>query len=201
MFCKMRLPLASFLLGLLIISSCRETKSFEDLESFTEILEEKDTLSKPSEKFTQEDQENIQRLIGLTLKDQYKEDIELGIVDSLSRKYKYVQVDINEDSNKEILVGLTGPYFCGSGGCTFLLLNYHGDIITQFSVVRMPVYLDTEKSNGWNNLIVFSGGENRLVKFDGNSYPSNPSTQEIFSGDLEKLEKLMDWESLETFSF
>lgn len=196
----MRLPLASILL-ILLISSCRETKSFEDLTVVTEILEEGDTLSEVPEKFTQEDQENIQRLIGLTLKDQYNEDIELGIVDSLSRKYKYVQLDLNDDSNKEILIGLTGPYFCGSGGCTFLLLNYHGDIITQFSVVRMPVYLDTEKSNGWNNLIVYSGGENRHVKFDGNTYPSNPSTQEIFTGDLEKLEKIMDWDSLETFSY
>lgn len=196
----MRLPLASILL-VILISSCRETKSFEDLTVVTEILEEGDTLTEAPEKFTQEDQENIQRLIGLTLTDQFKEDIDLGIVDSLSRKYKYVQVDLNDDSNKEILVGLTGPYFCGSGGCTFLLLSHHGDIITQFSVTRMPVYLDTEKSNGWNNLIVYSGGDNRLVKFDGNSYPSNPSTLDAYSGDLDLLKKLMDWDSLETFSY
>lgn len=196
----MRLPLASILL-VILISSCRETKSFEDLTVVTEILEDGDTLTEAPEKFTQEDQENIQRLIGLTLTDQFKEDIDLGIVDSLSRKYKYVQVDLNDDSNKEILVGLTGPYFCGSGGCTFLLFSHHGDIITQFSVTRMPVYLDTEKSNGWNNLIVYSGGDNRLVKFDGNSYPSNPSTLDAYSGDLNLLKKLMDWDSLETFSY
>lgn len=197
----MRLPLLPILLVIFSISSCRETKSLEDLKVVTEILEEGDTISESEKKYTQNDQENVQRLIGLTLLDQFKEDIDIGIIDSLSRKYKYVQVDLNEDSRKEILVGLTGPYFCGSGGCTFLLLSNHGDIITQFSVVRMPVYLDTESMKGWRNLIVYSGGDNRVVKFDGTSYPSNPSTLETFSGDLEKLEKIMDWESLQTFTY
>ena len=77
-----------------------------------------------------------QRLIGFTLMDQFKEDIDLGIVDSLSRKYKFVQVDLNDDSNREIWVGLTGPDICRSGGCTFLLLSHHGDIIPQFSVSK-----------------------------------------------------------------
>lgn len=196
----MNRPIISFLLIFLFLSACRETKSLEDLQSITEILEE-DTLSPSPKPYTQDDQENIQRLIRLTLLDSYKEDIELGIVDSLSRRYNYVQVDLNNDTKKEILVGLIGPYFCGSGGCTVLLLTNHGDIITQFSVVKYPINIDTESTNGWSNLILHSGGEDRIVKFDGTSYPANPSTLEVYSGNMEDLEILLDWDIQEIYTF
>jgi hypothetical protein len=37
--------------------------------------------------------------------------------------------------------------------------------------------IDTDKSSGWKNLFIKSGGKNRIVKFDGKKYPSNPSLQ------------------------
>lgn len=196
----MRHPIISIVIILIFFSSCRETKSLEELESVAEILT-KDSVKLHPEPYTQDDQENIRRLIELTLLEAFKEDIGLGIVDSLSRQYNYVQVDLNSDTKKEILVGLIGPYFCGSGGCTVLLLTNHGDIITQFSVVKYPINLDTESTNGWSNLILHSGGEDRIVKFDGITYPANPSMQEVYSGNVENLIKILDWEKLEGFKF
>lgn len=196
----MNRPVISLLVIFLLIISCRETKSLEELESVAEILS-KDSVKVPPKPYTQDDQENIRRLIELTLLDAFKEDIELGIVDSLSRQYNYVQVDLNRDTKNEILVGLIGPYFCGSGGCTVLLLTNHGDIITQFSVVKYPINLDTESTNGWNNLILHSGGEDRIVKFDGISYPANPSMQEVYSGNIENLEILLDWDLQPTYNY
>ena len=177
--------------------SCSPPHSKEESKSEITVS---DTIA-ATESFTQNDQENITRLIRFTLTDLFKEDIEKGFLDSLSRQFKYSQVDLNEDGSLEILVGLTGPYFCGSGGCTVLLLTNHGDMITRFSVVKYPAYLGQESSNGWKNLILFSGGKNRTVQYNGTTYPSNPSTLEVYSGNVDNLFKVLDWENLEGFNF
>ena len=143
---------------------------------------------------------NTVRLIQLTLQDMHKEDISKNLIDSFSRQFKFSEYDLNNDGKKEILVGLTGPYFCGSGGCTIYLLTYQGDVITKFSVVRYPVYVDTTSTKGWKDLILYSGGENRCVKWNGRTYPSNPSTLPKAKGKTLQT-KLLDWERLKSFNF
>jgi hypothetical protein len=114
-------------------------------------------------------------LVRLTITDLFKDDLAKNIIDDYSKKFIFFEYDLNEDGNKEILVGFTGPYFCGSGGCTQLLLDNQGNVITTFSVSDYPVIIDTHKTNGWKDLFIYSGGKNRIVKFDGKKYPSNPS--------------------------
>lgn len=104
-----------------------------------------------------------------------EEDLKLGIVDSLSRKFIFFEYDLDDDGKKEIFVGLTGPYFCGSGGCTQFILNDRGEVITKFTVSDYPVVISRDRTKGWNDLYILSGNEYHLVKFEGNSYPSNPS--------------------------
>ncbi|MCS5490856.1 hypothetical protein [Algoriphagus limi] len=183
----------------LVAFGCRPLTEKEQLLENLRVLEEDFEGSMEADSVALEDKNNIQSLIQLTLLDQFKEELEW--IDSLGRTYNYAQVDLNEDGNLEILVGMTGPFFCGSGGCTLLLLTDQGDIITQFSVVKYPVFVDNESSNGWKNLILYSGGENRVVQFNGETYPSNPSTLPVFERDVENLEKLLDWEISETYSF
>jgi hypothetical protein len=144
---------------------------------------------------------NTVRLIQLTLQDLHKEDISNELIDSFSRQFKYSQYDLNNDGEQEILVGLTGPFFCGSGGCTIYLLTHHGDVITKFSVVRYPLYVDTFSTKGWRNLIFYSGGANRLVQWNGKSYPSNPSTLQKVKKDVAEMTKLLDWELTPAFKF
>jgi len=115
-------------------------------------------------------------LIRLTLKDLYKDDLAKNFIDDNSKKFIFFEYDLNEDGKKEILVGLTGGYFCGTGGCTQLLLDDQGNVITQFSVSGNPVVIDTNKTNGWKDLFIYSGSKYRIVKFNGKTYPSNPST-------------------------
>jgi hypothetical protein len=103
------------------------------------------------------------------------EDLKLGIVDSLSRRFIFLEYDLNGDNTKEIFVGLTGPYFCGSGGCTQYILKDNGDVLTKFTVSDYPVVVAPDKTNGWSDLYIQSGGDYRVVKFDGKTYPSNPS--------------------------
>nr|WP_314896836.1 hypothetical protein [uncultured Flavobacterium sp.] len=119
-------------------------------------------------------------LVRLTLKNIFKEDLEKKWINETSRKFIFFEYDLNHDGKKEILVGLTGSYFCGSGGCTQYILDNQGYVISKFTVADTPVIIDTHKSNGWYDLIIYSGGKNHLVKFNGKKYPSNPSMQPEF---------------------
>jgi hypothetical protein len=85
------------------------------------------------------------------------------------------KIDLNGDGKDEYFVRLMGSYFCGSGGCTFLLLDRYSEIITKFTVMRPPIYVSVEKENGWRKLMVESEGKYKELVFDGKSYPSNPS--------------------------
>ena len=116
-------------------------------------------------------------IVRLSLQYLYKEDLSKNIIDDYSKRFIFFEYDLNDDGKKEILVGLTGSYFCGSGGCTQYILDNQGAIISKFTVANYPVVIDTQKSSGWKNLFIQSGHKNRIVKFDGKKYPSNPSLQ------------------------
>ena len=114
-------------------------------------------------------------LVRLALKDELKADMDKDIIPESSRKFIFFEYDLNDDGKKEIFVGLTGPYFCGSGGCTQYLLDNQGNLITRFTVSGYPVVIDNNKTNGYKDLFIHSGGKDRIVKYDGKNYPSNPS--------------------------
>jgi hypothetical protein len=116
-------------------------------------------------------------IVRTTLRNIFKEDLSKNSIDDYSKRFIFFEYDLNDDGKKEILVGLTGPYFCGSGGCTQYILGNQGAVISRFTVADYPIVIDTEKSFGWKNLFIPSGGKNRIVKFDGEKYPSNPSLQ------------------------
>jgi hypothetical protein len=144
------------------------------------------------------------QLVTQSLKTMYKKDLETNLIDSFSRTFTIFEYDLNEDGKKEIFVSHTGPYFCGSGGCTITLLSPDGNKITQFTVSRTPVIVSRERSNGWNDLLLESAGKLHLLQFNGKTYPSNPSTAPVFNmipGD--GLPRLLDTEreAYPTFSF
>lgn len=91
------------------------------------------------------------------------------------KRFQFYEADLNGDGNKEIFVRFMGPYFCGSGGCTFLLLDKYAEIITKFTVTRAPIYIEQEKRNGWSFLLVKDSGVFKELVFENGSYPNNPS--------------------------
>ena len=91
------------------------------------------------------------------------------------RRFQFYEVDLNDDGSKEIFVRFMGPYFCGSGGCTFLLLDNYGEIITRFTVTRAPLFIEKEKRNGWSLLLVKDSGVFKELVFENGTYPANPS--------------------------
>lgn len=124
--------------------------------------------------------EAVQLVTGV-LQKMYAADLAKNLIDSFSRSFSLFEFDINGDEKKEIWVAHTGPYFCGTGGCTLLLLNPEGQAITTFTVSETPVVIATESNNGWRNIFISHGGKYRLLKYDGKSYPSNPSLIEASS--------------------
>lgn len=168
-----------------LISSCK-TKSSEDIKVIGEVLDSLSTSKSGMDPDTTDQIPPDQYLIDAVstetatlvrnrLTQLIAEDLKIGIVDSLSRKFIFFEYDLNADGSKEIFVGLTGPYFCGSGGCTQFILNAQGEVITQFTVSDYPVVISTDRSNGWNDLLILSDGSYHTVKFDGKTYPGNPS--------------------------
>ena len=100
---------------------------------------------------------------------------ELQFLEPDDRKFQFYKIDLNDDGNEEIFVRFLTPYFCGTGGCTFLLLDKYGEVITKFSVTRAPIFAETTKVNGWSLLLVKDAGVFKELKFNEGTYPSNPS--------------------------
>jgi len=100
-------------------------------------------------------------------------------------RYYYNRVDLDGDGVPEIFVYLTGPLLCGSGGCSGLVLkraNSGYTVKSRFSLVRTPVFVSETKTNGWKDIIMYVAGGGieasyRVLKFDGKTYPLNPSIQ------------------------
>lgn len=93
--------------------------------------------------------------------------------------------DLNADGTPEAIVYLMGNEWCGSGGCTLLILSRDRNswkIISQVPVTNLPIRVLKKKSKGWNSIAVWvqGGGIRRgyeaELSFDGNSYPENPTT-------------------------
>jgi hypothetical protein len=118
----------------------------------------------------------------------FKDDIDKDLLDSVSRSYQVETFDLNQDKQPEIFVGLRGPYFCGSGGCTFLLLDSKGELITQFTVTRNPILVMKLQTKGWSDLVLESNGKAHLLKYNGKKYPSNPSTQPSTNMDINSID-------------
>ena len=100
---------------------------------------------------------------------------ELSFLEPKDRKFQFYKIDLNNDGNEEIFVRFMSSYFCGSGGCTFLLLDKYGEVITKFTVTRAPIFVESTKVNGWSVLLVKDAGILKELTFENGSYPSNPS--------------------------
>jgi len=179
------------ILVVVLLFSCRQNNTSNEKESVKQEIQKSVSDSKDNKKSELADPDpddgvppeqysphnsNIQtaaRIRKFLTEDLLKD--ELKLMTEADRKFQYEEVDLNEDGKKEYLVGLENPYFCGTGGCTFYLLNNDGSVITVFSVSEAPFIAMFQKTNGWRDLLVKSNGAMRILKYNGKTYPSNPS--------------------------
>lgn len=99
-------------------------------------------------------------------------------------QYSVAFTDLSGEGIPEAIVYLTSGGWCGSGGCTMLILQPQGPaykVVTKTTVTRLPIRALTTKSNGWLDLGVRVQGGGLLMpyeavlSFDGSTYPPNPS--------------------------
>lgn len=94
--------------------------------------------------------------------------------------YRHAFVDLNDDGVDDAIVLLQGMAWCGSGGCTMLVLQGQKQgykLISRSTVTNAPIRISQSTSHAWQNIIVHSDGGNRLMQFSGRQYPLNPSMQ------------------------
>jgi len=164
-----------FIISLILIAGCK--KSQEDLnKSKTEIETSttSDSISSKENYAAQSVDELMSKNIANFLTQNYVKD-DLEFMSENDRKFQMYKMDLNEDGKEEYFVLLAGSYFCGSGGCTILLLDRYSEIITTFTVMQPPLFISSLKTKGWRNLMIESEGKLKELIFNGKSYPSNPS--------------------------
>lgn len=127
----------------------------------------------------QEYEKNIEAFIASLYSKKFDE------LDSEERRYQYAMYDLNGDGKTEYILTLLNRDFCGSGGCTFWVLDNKFKIISKTTVSDFPYYILREKTYGWNDLAVYSGKQLKQLKYD-NKYPANASIEPEFIGDLNK---------------
>jgi hypothetical protein len=99
--------------------------------------------------------------------------------------YSAAFVDLNGDGTPEAVVYVTGRGWCGSGGCTTLILARTGSsfrLVTKVTITRPPIRVLANASSGWRDIGVWvrgggiTPGYEADLRFDGKAYPGNPST-------------------------
>ena len=159
------------ILSFMIILSCKN----QTTETVIEDLEK--TESTTTEKTSNNDEGSIENKIKSYLTEDYLKD-DIDYLQDNDRKFQYHEVDLNHDGENEIFIRFMSSYFCGSGGCTFLLLDSKLNIITHFTVTEAPIFVETTDMNGWSILLVKDAGIFKELSFENGTYPNNPSLLE-----------------------
>lgn len=163
--------LTQSLLVILAFAACEGTKQaervHEENEGPTEVEKETGTTTQP--KRLKLDQLKAS-LTTVYLKD------DLKFLEENNRNFKYEAVDLNGNGDPEYFVLLQSMFYCGSGGCTLLLINDQMQLVTHFTVMNPPIFVEPIKKNGWPVLLIKSEGEWKELAFENGTYPENPST-------------------------
>ncbi|MFB9079098.1 hypothetical protein ACFFLS_09620 [Flavobacterium procerum] len=109
---------------------------------------------------------------------------DLAAMTKEDRYFYYEAFDLNNDGKDEYFVGFSNSYFCGTGGCSGLILNNDGSEINKFSVTDFPILVKTSATEKFYDLLMKSGGLFHLVKMKNGKYPSNPSVEDKWQGEI-----------------
>lgn len=176
---------------ILIFSSCQYSNKDSSTKTNTIDTTEVEKPIEVTEKVSLEENyqietsnDNTAKTIINFLQDKYKNDIENNFLTNDDKRFSFYEIDLNADQNNEYLIYLQGSNFCGSGGCSFYLLNNDFSVNTYFTVTNPPIFRSASKTDGWHDLILFGdynkdGGVINYIylKYDKlkSKYPSNPS--------------------------
>lgn len=199
---------SKFLMALtvvIIVFGCQNKDKTEDKSIIKTIAE--DTLSKTVagtadlSEVTAKDNKTVE-LIRKQLQVLLKKD--LPALTKEDRYFYYEAYDLNDDKKNEYFVGFLNSYFCGSGGCSGYILNNDGSLINSFTVTDFPIVIGTTSSEKCKDLIFKSNNTLHSLKMKNGKYPSNPSVQEKWKGEIPKESPVIldiQTKKLEKYSF
>jgi len=93
-------------------------------------------------------------------------------------------IQSDSTTKEEIVVYISGRTWCGSSGCRMLVLQPYGTsftLIGETTITRLPIRILRSSSHGRADIGVWvqgggiQPGYEAALRFDGRSYPSNPS--------------------------
>jgi hypothetical protein len=129
--------------------------------------------------------QGVQRTVDTQLKTFLQDYVEKRAVGDYTRtQYSAAVVHLGPEGTGEAIAYLSGDGWCGSGGCTTLVLAREGmawRVITKIPVTWPPIRVLPTRTHGWRDISVrVRGGGVRpaydaVLRFDGKSYPMNPS--------------------------
>jgi hypothetical protein len=99
-------------------------------------------------------------------------------------KVSYALVDLDENGVSEGIAYVNGDRVCGSGGCNMYVFEWDSrdyKLVTKLPITRLPIRVLDSKSRGWHDLGVWvqgggiQPGYEAHLRFNGKSYPANPS--------------------------
>ena len=154
----------------LILSSCRNNSS-KIKQSDTEKNQEMITESVKTNK-----NDELAEKIKNYILNHFLTKADLRVISDDDRKFQFYTADLNNDGDEEVFIYFGTSYFCGSGGCTVLLLSNNMELITKFSPTQQ-LYIDETSENSWKVLFTNTNGSWRKLVFDGVTYPSNPTLE------------------------
>ena len=170
----------------LAFSSCKNQDSKDTTtESPIEVVQ---PITAESE--IEEDEKLLHEIENYILKE-YLTERDLRTISNDQRKFQLEKIDLNNDGKEELFVNLSSIYFCGTGGCTVLLLDDQLRPITEFTVTQTPIYVEETIENRWKVLMVQSEGNWRKLIYKDGSYPSNPSLVEMSSNSPTRTAKVL----------
>ena len=113
--------------------------------------------------------------------------------------YRWAEADLNGDGAPEQFIYATDEVWCGSGGCTLLVLQKQGKtyhLVLRSTVTRLPVRLLATKSHGWRDIAVNVAGGGTTprtvrLRFNGFNYPSNPTFAPSLSEERAKTASIL----------
>lgn len=176
---KMKLKIGTIILILagLTFSSCNNDTSKGTQSETTEANPLEEIIS--TDLGNQSQNEELAHKVKSYIAGKYLTEGDLRAISEDQRKFQLVQIDLNNDGKNEVFVNFTSSYFCGTGGCTILLLSDQLKPITEFTVTRTPLYVEKAMENGWKEIVTKSGEKWRKLIYKNNSYPTNPSLVEM----------------------
>lgn len=106
---------------------------------------------------------------------------DLKMIKRCERKFSYEAIDLNNDGDLEYFIRFFTAYFCGSGGCNILILNSKFQLITDFSNTSPLIYVDSNTTNGWRNLFLWSNRSYFKIIYNKTigSYCANSPTKHV----------------------